>query len=405
VRALVVLFAVVACQQTIPPPPAETAPAAPAVVAHTPFVIANQIVAEDGTVVRTLADTSGFQAVPVGPHRFELGGDIIDTATNTVTKRFEPAELRRVLLFGRQDHDVYELVRREADGRERWATRITGVRSVRPPDIAVGGGRVVVSIDNKLHAFDDATGKLVWLGDDGDRVHVAGDAVISVRCNEPTHDHWLIANALADGKQRWKVALADRCDPWVAVDHDRIFVVEDRDPPASRIYDFKGALIASLAEQIEGSHREPWGGSHVVGDALVIVTDQHIMALDAAGHALWRRAGLRDTFVAADQIVALPGGDMIVANYGAISDSGVDLVRLHPDGSLAWHACTFALGVPHSKYSHLAYVEPRGDALFVVSQGASGAFLERLSLASGARELRCVMGEPKCSPPPPGSCQ
>jgi outer membrane protein assembly factor BamB len=407
VRAVIITIAA-ACQQSLPSPepgPIPTTPPPPLVI-HTPFVIANQIVAEDGTVARTLDGVlPGYAAIPDGPHRFKVGNLLVDTAADTVTKVIEPVALNSVAMFGRHDHDDYELVRSEPDGRVRWKTPVSGVRTVRPPDIAVGGGRVVVTIGSEVAAFDDATGKRVWtLDGDGDRLHVAGDTLISVRYNEPTHDHWLTATALADGKQRFRVALDDGCDPYVAVYNDRIIVVEDRNPPVSRIYNLDGTLIAKLAAEIEGSHRDPWGASHLIDDKLVLVTDKHVMELDAAGKVLWRRETLRDTFVAADQVVALPGGDLVIANYGAISDSGVDVVRLHGDGALVWRSCARALGVPHSEYSHLAYVEARGDELFVISQGASGAFLERLSLTTGARELRCVMGA-ACShllPPPAG---
>jgi hypothetical protein len=100
---------------------------------------------------------------------------------------------------------------------------------------------------------------------------------------------------------------------------------------------------------------------------------------------------MRNTFVGGNQVVELPGGDFILANWGAINDSGVDLVRLHPDGTPVWHSCASPLGVGHSEYEHLAYVEARGDALFVASEGSYGAFLEKLSVATGERERRCVL--------------
>jgi outer membrane protein assembly factor BamB len=402
VRSLVIVL--VACQQSSPPAPAPGPTPAPT-VAHTPFVIANKIVAEDGTVVRTLDNVpDGVQAIPTGPHRFEVDGLVVDTEADTVTKLTAPAALASVSIFGRHDHDEYELVRSEPDGRVRWKTPVSGVRSVRPPDIAVGSNRTAVALDSDVYVFDDATGKQAWrLGAAGDRLHIAGENLYSVRCNTPTHDHWLVGTAVASGALRFRISLDDDCDPWVAVDNDRIIVVEDHNPPSALIIDLAGNLLLRLDEEVEGSHREPWGGSHKIGDQLVLVTSKHVMALDAAGKVRWQRPTLHDTFVAANDVVALSGGDMIVANYGAISDSGVDLVRLRSDGSLVWHSCARALGVPHSQYAHLAYVEPRGDVLFVISQGASGAFLERLSLATGARELRCVMGE-KCSQPTAGEC-
>jgi hypothetical protein len=87
--------------------------------------------------------------------------------------------------------------------------------------------------------------------------------------------------------------------------------------------------------------------------------------------------------------VLLPDGDLVIANYGAISDSGVALYRIHAiDGTVVWRASVPGLGVPHSQYEHLAYVELRGDALYVVSEASGGGFLERLSASTGSRLTR-----------------
>jgi outer membrane protein assembly factor BamB len=384
----VTVLAVAGCQQN---PPAEQ-------VAHTPFVIGNRIVAEDGKVLRVLGQVSeGAQAVPVGPHRFEVSGFSVDTATSSVTAVYPSAAMQRV---DGSDHD-YTLVRTEPDGRTRWSTAVQGVRSVRPPDIAIGGGRTIAAIDVTIHAFDDATGKPVWTQPvEGDRLTIAGDNVISTFCNEPTHDHWLIANALVDGKERFRIALADGCDPWVAVVGERIYVVEEHKPAHTLIFDFAGKQLAKLDEQVQGAHLAAWGtASRARSDGTrVLLTDKRVLAIDAAGKVVWRGPATRNSFVGGADFAELPGGDLIVANYGAISDSGVDVVRLRGDGSVMWHASAAPLMVSHSEYLHLAYIEVRGNHLFVISEGSSGAFLERMSIATGAQELRCVIGEP-CTRP------
>ena len=79
-----------------------------------------------------------------------------------------------------------------------------------------------------------------------------------------------------------------------------------------------------------------------------------------------------------------------LASYGAIHDSGVELVRLRRDGSEVWHSCAAPLGVGHSEYEHFAYIEVRGDELLVASEGSYGAFLEQLAVRTGTREKRCV---------------
>jgi outer membrane protein assembly factor BamB len=402
VRALIVtVLTVVGCQQGPPapssPPESKTVYAEP--IVHTPFVIGNRIVAEDGTVLRVLREVGeGEHAVPTGPHRFEVVGYAVDTASGSVTRIYPPAAMipRQRADPGRE----YTLARTEPDGRTRWSTEVHGVRSVRPPDIAVGGGRTIVKIDATIHAFDDATGKPVWTQPGGDRLTIAGDNVISTFCNLATHDHWLIANALVDGNDRFRVALPEGCDPWIAVVDERIYVVDDHKPAHTLIFDFAGKQLARLDEELQGAHHYLAGAaSHKRSDGTrVLVTDQGVLAIDAAGNVVWRGPATPNEFVGGADFAELPGGDLIVANYGAINDSGVDVVRLRADGSVRWHASAAPLMVAHSEYLHLAYIEVRGDQLFVISQGSSGAFLERMSVATGERELRCVIGEP-CTRP------
>jgi outer membrane protein assembly factor BamB len=395
-RVLALGVLLCACQRTPVKPRSHAAPPVHAAVApapaRPPFVISNRSVAEDGRVVRTLPGVSdGAIAVPVGPHRFEVEGFSVDTAANTVTRLHPPAAFEPDPAAGSDDDDRYVLVRDEPDGKVRWSAKLHGFRSVRPPDLAVGGGRTIATIDLTIHAFDDATGRPLWSANvPGDNLHIAGDAVYSTSCNEPTHDHWLVANALADGAKRFQVPLAAKCDPAIVIQGDRIFAVESTPPEETRVFDLAGHLVTTLHEQVESA--QP------VSHGLVVVGDQHLMSLDPSGKIRWSRAAPPNGFVGGDDIVELPGGDLLLANYGAISDSGVDVQRLHADGTPVWHARAAPLYVSHSQYEHLAYIEPRGDALFVVSQGSYGAFLEKLSLATGARELRCVLGQ-RCMHP------
>ena len=379
----------VACQQKGPPPPA-VAPSTPAPIAnttgpapavsHTPFVIHDLLVREDGTVLHPLPDLTAYDvAVPDGPHRFKVRDVVVDTAADTITKSPPPVTF---------DHDG-KLARIEPDGRVRWTTVLKGVHSVRPPDVAIGGHRVVATIDNTLHAFDDTTGKPVWTSNiDGQRLHVEGDTVYSTMCNEPTHDHWLIATALADGAERFRKPLPMGCDPSFTVDNGLLILVESH-PAQTLIFDLAGQQLAKLDEQTQAVSGN---ASRPLGKTMLLVTDKHLMAIDATARVLWTHDPLKNTFVSGNQLAELPNGDVVIANYGAINDSGVDLIRLHPDGSIAWRSCAAALGVGHSEYEHFAYIEVRGDELFVVSQGSYGAFLEKLSVVTGARERRCVFG-------------
>lgn len=347
-------------------------------------------------VVKTLDAIKPFQiALPDGPHRFKTRGFAIDTATLAFTPRSEPAAF---------DGET-KLVRREADGRVRWSVPAKGYHSVRPPDIATGTGFTVATFDGVVHGFDDATGKLAWTQTTaGDRLYAVGDTMYSVKCNEPTKDHWLIGSVLATGVEKFRVPLALGCDPYVTVT-DRFIITTEDHPAETRIFDLAGKQLLQLPEQASGTSEQAFGSVLTAGTTTLLVTDKHVMALDDRAQVMWKRDPLRNTFVAGDQVIELPGGDLVIANFGMIDDSGVDLIRLRRDGSFVWRGCAAPLGVSHSKYQHIAYIEARGDDLFVASQGSFGSFLEKLSVATGERQLRCILAANDvatgCTKPPP----
>lgn len=367
--ALLAAVVLAACQQDFPPPP----PVTPAPAPGPPLVLHDLLVAEDGAVIEHLPGLTQYDvARPSGGHRFAVRDLTVDTTTALVTKSAAP------IAFEDQ-----QLVRREPDGRARWTQTLDGVRTVRPPDVAVGGERALAVIDSSLRAFDDATGKPVWSTDGaGDRVHVAGDTAYSVRCNGV--DHALIGTALADGKERFHSELPLACDPELRIVNQLVIVTDDH-LRQTRIFDLAGHLLARLAETVEG-------GALALGSTTILVTDVRVVALGRDADVLWQRDHPRNTFVGGNVLAELPGGDVVLANYGAINDSGVDLVRLRRDGSEVWQSCAAPLGVGHSEYEHFAYLEVRGDELFVASEGSYGAFLEKLAVRTGTREMRCVYG-------------
>jgi hypothetical protein len=365
------LVAVLAgCQQELPPPaPVPPAPVSPS---GAPLVLHDLLVAPDGHVLEHLPGFSQYDiAIPSGPHLFAARDLTVDTATAMVTKSAPP------LAF-----DDRHLVRREPDGRARWTQDLAGVHSVRPPDVAVGGGRALAAIDDELHAFDDATGAPVWSAKvSGDRLRIAGDTAYSVMCGG-AGEHWLIGTALADGKERFRSDLAVACDPTLEIVNKLVIVTDERHREM-RIFDLAGNPLTQLAEVGAGS-------GLALGSTTILVTDVRVVALGPDANVLWQREHPRNTFVGGNALAELPGGDFVLANYGAIDDSGVDLVRLRRDGSEVWHSCAAPLGVGHSEYEHFAYIEVRGDALLVASEGSYGAFLEQLAVRTGTREKRCV---------------
>ncbi len=115
----------------------------------------------------------------------------------------------------------------------------------------------------------------------------------------------------------------------------------------------------------------------------VLVTDQGVLQLDPDGSETtllhWEK-GLK----VEARIFRLPEGWVVYA-WHPFADSGVDVVLLGK-----WRTSVHELGVGHSEYNHVAYVQPRTDAsLLVVSQGDSGTIVEQLEQETG-KTLRCI---------------
>ena len=87
----------------------------------------------------------------------------------------------------------------------------------------------------------------------------------------------------------------------------------------------------------------------------------------------------------------LADGGVLEFRFGPISDSGVNLRRLNPQGGrVLWERHCVSLGVMHSEYVHDVFVHIEGRTAKVISRGSSGTFVERLDLDSGRRLARSV---------------
>jgi len=377
----------------MPPPPIANVAPAPPPVSHAPFAIFGRLVDEEGRVVRTLPGIGEADvAEPVGSDRYRIRGQILDAATGALAPERVPAAIATI----DSQQEAYALERYRADGAPAWTVPLHGWRSLRPPELAVGGGRVVISFDHDVRAFDAQTGAPSWAAndDDGSRLEIGGDTAYYVKCNEPTHDHWLIGRALADGAERFRAALPAPCDPWIRVGDRHVIVINEGHSPTTTVFDLAGRELYRLSELVGGSLEVP----HGAGSDLLLVTDQHIERIGDDGAVRWRLGRPESTFVADDDFVALPTGEVVIANYGAIDDGGIDVMRIATDdGRIAWRTHVPGLGVGHSEYFQSVYARARGAALFVISQAAGGWYMERLSLATGARERRCGAGTPACA--------
>jgi len=82
---------------------------------------------------------------------------------------------------------------------------------------------------------------------------------------------------------------------------------------------------------------------------------------------------------------------MLLFGYGAISDSGVELVRFRPDdGKEIYRVHKRGAGVGHSEYEHTVWVRLRNGHLEIVSYGSYATWIEVASPDTGATLHRWV---------------
>lgn len=372
----------------LPPAPSAVAPSvAPSTAAVAPLVINDRLVDRAGaaTVGRVAGATKYDTAFPLrgGTNRYALGDLVVDANTGSIVGYRTAVRVERT-----------GVVRYDATaGATRWSTPLAGVRSVRQPDAIVSSGVAVVAVDETLHAFDDATGRPTWTAPGpADRLATDGTYVFATDCTSGSvPGRALVAIRLADGKEAWRAKVAAEMDPdSIDVDPRRI-VVRDSSKRVTVVFDHGGKELYRLHESVQSTHASPAG--------LLVFTDKRVALIDDTGATKWSRPPLAETFVAGNDVVDV-GADLLVGNYGHISDSGVDLVRLDgATGATKWETKVASLGVGHSEYLHVAYLDVQGPKVFVVSQGSAGSFYERVDLATGKREHRCDPETSRCSVP------
>jgi len=349
--------------------------------AEPPLLINDRLVdPTDGHVRAKIAGVDHWRtAVPRhdGTHHFQIDDRLVDGRTGKTI-----AHLTRLAV------EKGHLVRRSPDGKVRWRVPLPGVRSVRPPDVALAPGVALASVDDRVFAFDDATGRRLWHAPGpADRLATDGKLVFTTDCSVHGGHRWLVARHVKNGKRAWRASLSAKMDPDALVFAGRFIVVTNESPDLAIFLDHSGKRHFASKEAL--SSVRP------LEDDLLLVSSKRVARVDAKGHVLWHRPPLASTFVAGNDIVPV-GGDLLIANFGRIDDSGVDVVRLDAKtGALRWETRVPGLGVAHSKYYQAAYLEMRGTEVYVVSQGAFGSFFERLDLATGHRELRCMLDDPK----------
>jgi hypothetical protein len=290
-----------------------------------------------------------------------------------------------------------------------WRRPLKGyVGGVRPPHAVVDEkhNRVIVTVDQHLVALDYTTGSEVWDAgasqNDGDRLtlDVEDELVFAITggrilANGSRPNRRLVARKITDnGKELWSIELPPESDPngimrvtdASAPAAERLFVIVDR--KFAWFFTPNGKVTIKLTDE-ELIYAAPIIYPSVPpSPGLIVMTSKRVAALDLIGNKRWELPAPNDTFVGGGGIVTVSAkdGDVLLYNFGRISDSGVELTRVRVlDGKVAYHVKAAPLGVAHSQYAHSAYVRTRDrhSMIDVVSIGSSGTFVESRNLADG----------------------
>jgi outer membrane protein assembly factor BamB len=358
---------------------------------HAPVMVRGRAIDPwTGAEVASLIEPRGLEfALPVtrdgvtplaaGNDPYAIGDATVDPLNRTVTTAKDP-----VHFDGSQT-----VVRDRGDGTAMWTFRLQGnARSVRPPDLVIARDRIFLADydatgQSFITALSADRGQLLWrVASSADRLFAHDDLVLSTDGSvrrAPDH-RWLVARRGSDGSEAWRLELPLDCDPDAMSEEGAFARIQATNftRTFSWVFDPEtGAVVHELAEYVIAAAP--------LDDGAIYITDRRVARLRRGGAVVWERPPFDHTFVAGGGFVATGReGELVLYAFGIISDSGVQLVRLRTDtGAIAWAAEAKGLGVPHSKYFHQAYVRVIGDNVVVVSQGASGDFIEVLDLGTG----------------------
>jgi hypothetical protein len=284
------------------------------------------------------------------------------------------------------------VVRRDPAGRTLWLADLGGrLGRLRDPHLLTDADRVYLTHDDGITALNKQTGKVVWHAKGpSDRLFLNGGLLLAAECDNGDHivtrGRWLVARAVATGRESFRVRLPDiDFDPQPIREVAGLFLVQD-----GSVWSGKAALLIDRRGRVRHRLvREVVAGVHQDKDS-VFVTHKEIVRLAPNSKVVWSVPWDEEQGPPGGGLLRLPGGDLIAFCYGMISDSGVQVVRLDPArGVVRWRASCAPLGVRHSKYRHRATVTvTAGGQLKVVSRGSFGTFTEILDLGTGRQRSR-----------------
>lgn len=288
-------------------------------------------------------------------------------------------------------NDVANRVERYArPGELAWFTPIKdplGPRSL--TSIVSNEKTVFVGSTGGVVALEVNSGRLRWqIPEESGHLLLFEDLLLAIqRDSTPSGGRGtigLVARRLGTGEPVFKVALPEH--GWVKdiIPLNGLILVSVEE---------SGFIYTSLLVTPQGRVRNTFDRQVVAGCELAgaeyYLTDVDVRKLEAEGRECWR-APLPRSFSHAGGDLRTVDGDLVVALYERISDSGVQLARIGVDhGACVWATYCEGLHVEHSEYHHEAKVKLLdGRFLEVLSKGSRGSFVEMLDLSTGLSVLR-----------------
>lgn len=311
------------------------------------------------------------------PSRETFDEDLFDTSDKAIQSPFKLHE-----------GPNSRVERVDGSGKTLWSTSLNAyVNNIRAPHLVDDDQRVYVSTfdPRRVMALDARTGKILWTTDwPGERMCLyRGLLVATEGGSSPAIDadgRWLVARAIATGKEMFKVKLPDSMDDVNRVRECAGFLLVQqrfRRQPSLLIND-KGQVVLRISKYVIDGVRQ--------ADDIVIQTTEGASRLSLKNETKWtitpKRLGDAGGFL------PLENGDLIAFWYGPISDSGAGVVRLDPaTGTVRWQTTCRSLETGHSKYRHEVTIKLDKDRLKVASIGSNGRWVELLNLQTG-KQLR-----------------
>jgi len=151
-----------------------------------------------------------------------------------------------------------------------------------------------------------------------------------------------------------------------------------------RVFDPSGPLLFERDADVAALRAFDTEARQGLRSRWVALTSEGIVCWDRGGEELWSIDAPHIDDLAGRTLAVTPAGDVVLAEWHRIADSGVALAAYGgANGEPVWTRSVGGLEVPHSKYNHHVDLMMRGKHLAVVSHGSAGAFVELVEPGTG----------------------